>query len=86
MEVLGAVRFYLDIDRNIGAEFAELYEAAIAQILQDPLACMIVSHKTRRKVLRKFPYSIFYRFDTDEVRIVAVSHHRRSPKYWRKRR
>ncbi|MFZ1702528.1 MAG: type II toxin-antitoxin system RelE/ParE family toxin [Pyrinomonadaceae bacterium] len=85
LEARVAMSFYRDIDAVVAAEFLKLYETAITQILLNPLACPILSGKMRRKLLRKFPYTIFYRFDTDEVRIIAVSHHKRSPGYWLKR-
>jgi plasmid stabilization system protein ParE len=39
----------------------------------------------RRLPLRRFPYALIYRVDSDAVRIVAVAHRRRRPNYWRPR-
>ena len=36
----------------------------------------------RRRVLRRFPYSIFYVVDPDVIIIVALAHHKRRPGYW----
>ena len=36
----------------------------------------------RRRVLRRYPYSIFYLVEATEVMIVAVAHHKRQPGYW----
>ena len=36
----------------------------------------------RRKVLHKFPYSMFYIVERGVVVIVAVAHHKRRPGYW----
>lgn len=33
-----------------------------------------------------FPYSIFYQVTSDEIRVVAVAHHRRRPSYWADRK
>jgi len=41
--------------------------------------------KVRRKILRQFPYSIFYVVDDDAVVIVAIAHHKRRPGYWKPR-
>ena len=38
----------------------------------------------RRRVLRRFPYSLFYVVST-EIVIVAVAHHSRRPGYWSSR-
>ena len=36
----------------------------------------------RRRVLRRFPYSIVYVVEQSEIVIVAVAHHKRRPGYW----
>jgi len=41
--------------------------------------------ETRRRVLRRFPYVIFYRATADVVTIAAVAHMKRMPGYWRGR-
>jgi plasmid stabilization system protein ParE len=41
----------------------------------------------RRFVLPRFPYSLIYRhLGADEVRILAVAHQKRRPRYWTGRR
>ena len=39
----------------------------------------------RRHALRRFPFSLIYRVDSTELRIVAVAHESRRPSYWRPR-
>lgn len=39
----------------------------------------------RRLPLRRFPFALIYRRDADAVRVVAVAHRRRRPRYWRPR-
>ena len=36
----------------------------------------------RRKVLRHFPYTVFYEIDGQTVNVLAVAHQRRRPGYW----
>ena len=40
---------------------------------------------TRRRLLRHFPYTIFYEIDGNVVFVLAVAHQRREPGYWRSR-
>ena len=40
---------------------------------------------THRRVLRHFPYTIFYEITGSVVFILAVAHQRREPGYWRSR-
>ena len=37
----------------------------------------------RRRVLHRFPYSVVYEVNETVVTILAVTHHRRQPGYWR---
>jgi len=38
--------------------------------------------EARRRVLRRFPYSIVFLLEPAEIVIVAVAHHKRRPGYW----
>ncbi len=38
--------------------------------------------KARRVVMRRFPFNVVYRIDTDVMTILAVAHQRRKPGYW----
>lgn len=43
-------------------------------------------HRTRRLYLKRFPYTLIYRLQSDSVRIIAVAHQSRRPGYWAGRR
>ena len=81
-EYLDGVVYYLDIDPNVAARFIDAYELAIVEIRRNPKAAPAIISRVRRKLLRKFPYSIFYYFSGGEIRITAVSHQLRKPLYW----
>jgi plasmid stabilization system protein ParE len=38
---------------------------------------------TRRCLLRRFPYTVFYEIEGNIVFVLAVAHQRRKPGYWR---
>ncbi len=42
----------------------------------------VAEHGTRRLVLRRFPYNVFFRVGTGEIVVVAVAHQRRRPGYY----
>ena len=44
------------------------------------------SKLSRRRVLTNFPFIIYYRFDTNELVVLAVAHGKRRPGYWKQRR
>jgi toxin ParE1/3/4 len=85
-EFLSAVKWYQDQRTGLGTDFEVACRAAIELIEQHPFSFPVVHGKTRRVVLRRFPYTIFYRALEDELVIVAVMHERRDPRRWRSRR
>ena len=69
---------------GLGARFASEVQTAIDLILRAPNRWP-VQRGTHRYVLRRFPYTIAYRFTADEVAILAVAHHRLDPGSWESR-
>jgi plasmid stabilization system protein ParE len=60
-------------------------EAAIDDLGAQPESWPEIEDGIRRRPLRRFPYSVLYRIDKDEIVIVAVMHQRRHPRYWAER-
>ncbi|MDO9462362.1 MAG: type II toxin-antitoxin system RelE/ParE family toxin [Deltaproteobacteria bacterium] len=78
---------FLDIEsRGLGVAFLDDVQHAIEVILSHPEISPIIKGRVRRKVLWKFPYSIIYSVAGNQIRILAVSHQRRRPFYWRHRK
>ena len=67
---------------GLGLEFLLAFLRALELIHRLPDHGPIASHGTRKVLLQRFPYSIFYRPGHDEVLIVGVVHGRRRPNYW----
>jgi toxin ParE1/3/4 len=81
-----AVEYYDEARRGLGDEFLHEVERAIAFLDQYPEAAPKVGREVRRLVLARFPYSVIYRpLDTGQVRILALAHQKRRPRYWTKR-
>ena len=55
----------------------------IDRIADAPLGRPADADGNRNRVLKRFPYSVFYEVQGSEVIILAVAHHRRKPSYWR---
>jgi len=62
--------------------FEQEVVAAVSRIAEAPMRYPVAEHGTRRLVLRRFPYNVFYRVGTEEIVIVAVAHQKRRPGYW----
>lgn len=45
----------------------------------------VVHRQTRRALLRRFPYGLYYRIVDDQIVVVACMHGRRNPRRWQSR-
>jgi plasmid stabilization system protein ParE len=83
---LGEARNWYEKRSPVSAvAFAQEVARAIAQIAEAPNRYPSAEHGTRRFVLRRFPFNIFYRADARAIVIVAVAHQKRRPGYWSSR-
>lgn len=71
---------------GLGEVFLDDLEHAMGVVAAHPDLAPLIRGRVRRKMLRRFPYSIIYSAVSSEIRILAVSHQRRRPFYWRRRR
>lgn len=86
-ELQDAAAFYaLKANVELGLAFVAEFERTANFVLANPLVGAVFRGTRRRYILRRFPYSIIYQVATDELRVIAVAHHRRRPGYWIGRR
>lgn len=84
-ELLEAADYYSTKVSGLGAELLDEIEGAVEDIRIDPFRFPILEDDIRRSILKRFPYSIYYRVVGDAVRILVIKHHRRHPDYWKGR-
>jgi plasmid stabilization system protein ParE len=84
-ELVEAMLFYLEESPMAADRFVDEFERARKEILRDPLRNPIYEEALRVKVLRDFPFSIYYLVEEIEIVIVAVMHQARKPRYWKDR-
>lgn len=65
--------------------FIAEFERTLGMLQANPQLGAIFRPGYRRYPLRRFPYGLIYQFDTYELRVVAVAHFRRRPRYWSQR-
>jgi plasmid stabilization system protein ParE len=80
-----AHRWYEERAPGLGGEFLRAFDAACAQIERQPMAYPVVFLDYRRKLLRKFPFGVFYVRESGYLVVAAVFHLARSPLTIRKR-
>jgi toxin ParE1/3/4 len=82
-ELEAAAVWYGDRWSEAALRFVSAVENDLATIRELPEAWPLWPRRSdvRRRVMRRFPYSIIYLPD-DEIVVVAVAHHKRLPGYW----
>lgn len=80
-----AARYYESEAAGVGVAFIVAVHRAAAEVADAPLAAQLIRSGIHRKVLRHFPYSLFYAVEVDTIVIVSVAHQRRRPGYWHSR-
>ncbi|HKH49189.1 MAG TPA: type II toxin-antitoxin system RelE/ParE family toxin [Thermoanaerobaculia bacterium] len=80
-----AYAWYEKERKELGEEFlAEVYATA-RLVLERPEAYPVVVRQTRRALVHRFPYGLFYRILGDTVVFVACFHTSRNPALWKRR-
>jgi plasmid stabilization system protein ParE len=80
-----AAFWYEDQRPGLGEIFTgELFEL-IHRIAKSPLQFPSVGASTRRGLLHRFPYAVYFLVETGQTVIVAVLHQRRDPAVWKHR-
>lgn len=70
---------------GLGHEFLAAAQRLIDAVVQHPLRYPVVRRNTRRALLRRFPYAIYFRVYDEAIVVVACMHGRRNPRRWQVR-
>ena len=70
---------------GLGDEFREELRAVLDRVSERPELYQVLHRDTRRALLKRFPYGLFYRVYPEAIVVVAVMDARRSPRRWRSR-
>jgi toxin ParE1/3/4 len=82
-EYQAAVAWYLARSRDAARGLVNVVDEGIHSIRERPLASpMWRGGPVHRRVLRRFPYSLFFVVHDETTVILAVAHHSRRPGYW----
>ena len=75
-------RYYEDRSPGLGAQFIDEFERQVLALAATPGRWMVVSGDTRRCLMRRFPYIIYFRqLGEEALRVTVVKHQRRHPEY-----
>ena len=82
-----AAEFYREhADATLSQALLAEFEHAMRLLREHPQLDALWRNNMRRYVMRRFPYSVIYSINGEEVHIFAVAHHSRRPGFWRHRK
>lgn len=81
-----AFEWYEERGEGLGRDFVLKARNSIEKIAARPLSYPISLGKTRRILLDRFPYSVFYVVVGDVVKVTGCIHQRRHPRVWKSRK
>ena len=81
-ELEDAFRWYERQRSGLGLEFLLAFEAAVENLRRLPEGHELVALRTRKALLRRFPYLVLYAVEAERVLITALFHGRRDPRRW----
>lgn len=71
---------------GLGREFIGSVDSTLNQLSRTPLQYAVIHQETRRAMVRRFPYGIFYRVSDGVVTVIAILPLSRDPESWQLRR
>jgi toxin ParE1/3/4 len=85
-ELVDAAAYYEEQRQGLGLEYLEEVQNAVNFLIRYPQAGSIIRDFVHSLMLPKFPYYLVYRvLEDNQIRVLAVAHHKRKPKYWSNR-
>ena len=78
-DVINGYFWYEEKAKGLGEEFLRLFYANSNEITSNPLIYRKVYRNFRRRLMRRFPYAIYFRISGDEVVVLGLFHCARNP-------
>ncbi len=85
IELDEALTYYEHQLPGLGFRFFQEVDAAIERIRFMPEAWTRVGKRTRRCLVKAFPFALLYITEPDEILVTAVAHLHRYPEYYKDR-
>jgi len=84
-EITDAFRWYEARSPGLGLRFLSAIEAVLGRVTEAPHSYPSVARRTRRAVVRQFPYLLFYIVEDKRVLVTGAFHGHRHPGLWKDR-
>ena len=84
-DITDAAAWYGDKSPRLESQFLDMFEECLAHVESQPARFPVVHGDTRRALLGRFPYGIYFFIDDAYLRVAAVMHVRQDPARWQSR-
>jgi toxin ParE1/3/4 len=84
MDVQNGRTWYEERSAGLGAEFLRVFYACSTELTRDPQVYPEVHRDFRRRLLRRFPYAIYFRIQGEYVVVFGLFHCARDPRRLRR--
>lgn len=84
-DLAAAASWYEQQREGLGHEFLDEALSAFRLVADQPLIYPVVHRNTRRALMTRFPFGIYFRVERSQIVVVAVVHGSRHPRRWQRR-
>jgi plasmid stabilization system protein ParE len=84
-DFLEALGWYRQRSSRAAAGFQAALEVAFGRIADSPLTYALCDERHRFYILKRYPFSVVYRVETELILVVAIAHSSRAAHYWQGR-
>ena len=84
-DLADAAAWYEEQRQGLGHEFLDEVQTTLATIAETPLMYPNVHRNTRRAVIHRFPFGIYFLVESTAIVVVAIMHGSRNPHQWKNR-
>lgn len=81
-ELIDAYNFYEEQLIGLGNQFLYEFNKTIKLVIEHPTIWKKVGKRTRRALIKRFPFLILYIFEDNIIHVTCIAHQHRDPEYY----
>lgn len=79
-DVIAGYVWYEGKSPGLGEEFLRIFYACAGELPRNPLLYLKVYKEFRRRLLRRFPYAVYFMVEDDQIVVFGLFHCARDPR------
>ena len=79
-DVIAGYEWYEEKSKGLGEDFLRIFYASAIEISRNPLIYPKVHEEFRRRLLRRFPYAVYFTVENSEIIVFGLFHCARDPR------